>query len=346
MIKKILLTQMQLSSSFMKMGFQGNMKSNFCSTNSSNEKKEQQNQEQTEQQKQQQKDREEAKERAAKEAQIRVQKKEEKEIEDLKNQYETQNSSFSTASQFYKLIKSKLILGGTGLLAIIFGYQLYDITESNVDPVDGTKKILPINKIYEKKLASSISGIFQGENKIINDNKRLYNKMKKVQQKFNRYEKMNFPVKGNIYLIDRDDFIFFMLPNGDTFVSRRVAFDLKEIELQILMGYQLSHLYMRSSTKNIPFSQFGNILLMKLFDFTELFSQFVPLQEIRQYYTLPLSREQENNNMIMAADILDELGVELDPESLKFYLRDICSYFKKDPNAYILDFYKKHPNLL
>lgn len=47
----------------------------------------------------------------------------------------------------------------------------------------------------------------------------------------------------------------------------------------------------------------------------------------------------------MAADILDEIGAELDPESLKYYLRDICSTFTKDPNPYILDFFKKHPNM-
>lgn len=47
----------------------------------------------------------------------------------------------------------------------------------------------------------------------------------------------------------------------------------------------------------------------------------------------------------MTADILEEVGIQLDPETLKYYLRDICSEFSKDPNSYILDFFKKHPSI-
>lgn len=49
--------------------------------------------------------------------------------------------------------------------------------------------------------------------------------------------------------------------------------------------------------------------------------------------------------MVIAADILDEVGIELDPTTLTIYLKDITQRFVKNTTPYILDFHNKHPHI-
>ncbi len=39
---------------------------------------------------------------------------------------------------------------------------------------------------------------------------------------------MDLSINGDIFIIDKESFVFFMLPNGDLFVSKRAAADLNE----------------------------------------------------------------------------------------------------------------------
>lgn len=49
--------------------------------------------------------------------------------------------------------------------------------------------------------------------------------------------------------------------------------------------------------------------------------------------------------MVMAADLLEELGMEIDPESLRLFLGDIIGKFNSSNANYILDFRKKHAHI-
>ena len=49
--------------------------------------------------------------------------------------------------------------------------------------------------------------------------------------------------------------------------------------------------------------------------------------------------------MVMAADLLEELGMEIDPESVRLFLGDIIGKFKSSNANYILDFRKKHSQI-
>lgn len=137
---------------------------------------------------------------------------------------------------------------------LLTGYYVTTYYETN--PISHRKVFIPLSRTDERHLARKVMKVW-GERMRLrykpSRNEELNARLQHIYSSLVGCLPTALPIK--LHILDTDDYILYLIPSGDFFISKQAIQSLNDNQLATLLAHELAHLNLRHAQEHLGYHQ-------------------------------------------------------------------------------------------